>query len=193
MDPQADEAHFVGYDDELKGFRIYWPKKQQVSIERDVYTDRDWALQPDEVLIEVVEDVFTKYDTSQAPDNSDSSSTPTEDTPKDPEPESIDNMGKNLPEMPSVSPETLQTPSNTPIAPPHQRTMQQNSLTGLTPVDEVQYGRGKRNWVATSHSTANMIEDALVVDDDRHLEPGGVELNMSEEEWFIEAMCYTLC
>ena len=33
-----------------------------------------------------------------------------------------------------------------------------------------------------------MIEDALVVDDDGHLEPGGVELNMSEEEWFMEAM-----
>jgi hypothetical protein len=33
-----------------------------------------------------------------------------------------------------------------------------------------------------------MIEGALIVDNDGHLEPGGVELNMSEEEWFTEAM-----
>jgi hypothetical protein len=123
LDPQADKARFVGYDDESKGFHVYWPKKRKVGIERDVYVDRNQALQPDEVFIEVVEDVFTKTDTSQTPNNSDNSSAPNENTPKDPEPKSINNMGKNLPAMSNVSPETLQIPSNTPIAPPHQRTM----------------------------------------------------------------------
>jgi hypothetical protein len=57
LDPRAEEARFVGFDDESKGFRIYWPKKFKVSIERDVYFDKNQALQPDEVSIEGVEDV----------------------------------------------------------------------------------------------------------------------------------------
>jgi hypothetical protein len=62
LDPRAEEAQFVGYDDESKGFCIYWPKEHTVGIKRDVYFDKNQALQPDEVSIEGVEDVFTKSD-----------------------------------------------------------------------------------------------------------------------------------
>jgi hypothetical protein len=41
-----------------------WPNKKKVSIERDVYFDKNWALQPEKVSIEGVEDVFTYSDTS---------------------------------------------------------------------------------------------------------------------------------
>ena len=37
LEPWALEAVFVGYDDKLKGYRVYWPSKRHVSIERDVY------------------------------------------------------------------------------------------------------------------------------------------------------------
>ena len=63
LDLRAEEACFVGYNDESKGFRIYWPKKHKISIERDMYFDKNHTLKPDEVSIEGVEDVFTNSDT----------------------------------------------------------------------------------------------------------------------------------
>ena len=33
---RASKARFVGYDNESKGYRIYWPEKHAVSIERNV-------------------------------------------------------------------------------------------------------------------------------------------------------------
>jgi hypothetical protein len=62
LDPRAEEAHFVGFNEESKGFQIYWPKKHKVSIERDVYFDKNQALEPDKVSIEGVEDVFINSD-----------------------------------------------------------------------------------------------------------------------------------
>jgi hypothetical protein len=158
LDPRAEEARFVGYDDESKGFRIYWPKKRKVSVERDMYFDKNRALEPDEASIEGEEDVFTQPDTSQprstTPDDINNPLAPVNNNPNDPAPASIDNVAENLPATPNVSTETLETPSNAPIPPPHQRTMRRNSLAGLTPVDETQYGRGKRNRVPTSCSAA---------------------------------------
>ena len=58
LDIQAEEGCFVGYDDELKGLKIYWPKQRKVSIECNVYVDKTCILCPDEVLIEGVEDFF---------------------------------------------------------------------------------------------------------------------------------------
>jgi hypothetical protein len=63
-DPRAEEAHFMSCNEEYKGFQIYWPKKS-VSIKCDVYFDKNQALQPDEVTIEEVEDVFTNFNTSE--------------------------------------------------------------------------------------------------------------------------------
>ena len=64
LDIRAEEVRFIGFDDESKGIRVYWPKQRKVSIERDVYVDKNRALLPDEVSIEGVEDVFDNQDTS---------------------------------------------------------------------------------------------------------------------------------
>ena len=145
LDPRAKEAHFMGFDEESKGFRIYWPKKKKVSIERDVYFDKNWALQPDEVSIEGVEDVFTNSDTSQTPDTSQN----VPDVPKPvenimrvlssegPEPENIENVTEN---PSTINSEVTETTQSAPIPPPHERTMRRNSLKGLTPVDQAEYG-----------------------------------------------------
>ncbi len=43
----AIEAYFVGIDTEAKGWRIYWPKKQKVSVKHDVYFNKgDLTLEP---------------------------------------------------------------------------------------------------------------------------------------------------
>jgi hypothetical protein len=126
LDPRAEEARFVGSDEESKGFRIYWPKKYKVSIERDVYFDKNRALEPDEVSIEGVEDVFTNSDTSQPSDTS--QNVPVPHMPiKGPEPENVENLIEN----PSIinsevtkttqSSEVTETTQSAPIPPPHER------------------------------------------------------------------------
>ena len=36
LDPRGVEARFVGYDKERKGYRIYWPSKRIVTVERNL-------------------------------------------------------------------------------------------------------------------------------------------------------------
>ena len=62
---RAEMGHFVGIDTESKGYRIYWPGKNKVTIERDVYFNEDEALMPEEVLIEGENDIFTNSNLPQ--------------------------------------------------------------------------------------------------------------------------------
>ena len=41
LDSQAVEGHLVGYDEESKGYRLYFPKCRSVVVERDVYFNKD--------------------------------------------------------------------------------------------------------------------------------------------------------
>ena len=52
LEPWAFEAVFVGYDDKSKGYIVYWPFRQHVSIERDVYFNKNKALLHDTAQIE---------------------------------------------------------------------------------------------------------------------------------------------
>ena len=36
LDPRAQVGRFVGYDAESKGYRIYWPRKRSITVERNV-------------------------------------------------------------------------------------------------------------------------------------------------------------
>ena len=45
LEPQADAAHFVGYDGQSKGYRMYWPSKRTVSVERNVQWAKDGPAQ----------------------------------------------------------------------------------------------------------------------------------------------------
>jgi len=50
LDIQVKIGRFVGYDDESKGYRIYWPEKRSVTIEREVRFNPDKLLIPDDLL-----------------------------------------------------------------------------------------------------------------------------------------------
>jgi hypothetical protein len=50
LDVQAKIRKFMGYDDESKGYRIYWPEKRSVGIEREVRFNPDKVLIPDDKL-----------------------------------------------------------------------------------------------------------------------------------------------
>ena len=44
LDVQAQVGRFVGYDAESKGYRIYWPGKRSISVERNiVFNENDTA------------------------------------------------------------------------------------------------------------------------------------------------------
>jgi hypothetical protein len=52
LDPHAVEGHFIGYDEEAKGYRIYWLTKRTVTIERAVYIDKAAVASPGDVMFE---------------------------------------------------------------------------------------------------------------------------------------------
>ena len=52
LEAKADKCRFVGFYSESKGFRIYWPGRNRVSIEWDVYFNEKDTLANDEALIE---------------------------------------------------------------------------------------------------------------------------------------------
>ena len=52
LDPRACVGRFVGYDSESKGYRIYWPQKKSISVERDVvFNSNDVTSEDDTVPI----------------------------------------------------------------------------------------------------------------------------------------------
>jgi hypothetical protein len=75
LDDRGLEAKFVGYDSERKGYRIYWPKKRSVTVERNV------KFHANEVVIpETVQDEGEKVNnsTTNAQKASERTKTPTE-------------------------------------------------------------------------------------------------------------------
>jgi hypothetical protein len=67
LEPQAMKARFVGYDDESKGYRIFWPRKNKVSIERDVYFEQTNADPPTIPQIEGETATFDDQQNRQTP------------------------------------------------------------------------------------------------------------------------------
>ena len=59
LDARAQVGRFVGYDAESKGFRIYWPGKRSITVERnvvfnqnDTHTAENFAIIPGDALVE---------------------------------------------------------------------------------------------------------------------------------------------
>ena len=94
----------MGVDSESKGLWIYWPGKNCVSIERDVYFNEKDIYEPEEVLIEGESDILTN---SNIPQPS-TSSQPIKNTKINPiEPETAT---KNVPDNPDTNNPNPPTP-----------------------------------------------------------------------------------
>ena len=121
LDPRAEPCHFVGVDSELKGFRVYWPGKNCVSIERDVYFNKNDALANDEVLIEEGTDIRTNATIPQ----------PSQNTPPVQNP-SIE------PDNTPYHTEITVNPNNDSVQ--TQKSTRRNSLDGLPQFNDEQFG-----------------------------------------------------
>ena len=130
LESRAEMGHFVGIDTESKGYRIYWPGKNKVTIERDVYFNEDEALMPEEVLIEGENDIFTNSNLPQPSNASQIVPMPVqhvENTLSTPAPETSESATKSLSVVPSDVTRTYQSSDAdkatqiTQVAVPHQR------------------------------------------------------------------------
>jgi len=174
LDSRVEKGHFVGIDTESKGYRIYWPSKRKVTIERDVYFNKDEAQKPDEVQIEGEWDLSFNSNTRKTLDK-------TSIEPQNPS-EPVTTPDK----IPTTSNETPQPtiPNSTINNPPTPQRARRNSLQGLPQFDGAEYGRGKRRKVPTDQtSVADIIGTSLAVTYDGGIEPGGVEIDVVDSEW----------
>jgi hypothetical protein len=170
LDPRAKEGRFVGYDDESKGYRIYWPSKNKVSVERNVYADKNAVLSPGVVTFE---------GEWEAVENQPEVSKP--NAPKESDEPLITQQQGHAPKENVITPDNNNEPSTLTDSDPIDKT-RRNSLTGLPQYDQSKYGRGKRR---ANTGSANVVEC-----EDESLEPGGVEWEPSDTDanWFIEAL-----
>ena len=52
LDSQAIVGHFVGYNLELKGYRIYWPTKRTISVERNIVINDNDVTSADNITLD---------------------------------------------------------------------------------------------------------------------------------------------
>jgi hypothetical protein len=191
--PRAEEGRFVGYDTESKGYRIYWPNKKSVSVERDVYFNKDEILSPGTVQIEGETDFLTPPSSQVSKTQNVTLQTP-EDVINDSEPQNEATHPENdalaPPEPPPAqpnAPNTIPFPPATPNPPP-----KRVRDDGLIP-PEPGTGRGHRArqpegfYKALNDrkitGTALEASAAAIVDDDELLEQGGVEIDDDVGGW----------
>ncbi|KAG6851714.1 hypothetical protein C0991_006768 [Blastosporella zonata] len=180
-------------DTESKGYRIYWPKKRTVTIERDVYFNEKVPLNPENVQFEADWDL-------PDPNISQQSSTlpiviqSNPNVPRPPAPPPIDKPVENVPKKPENASKSSKLIPDTenddlpPDNPPHLR-KRRDSLQGLPQFDEEQYGRGLRtqNQPKTS-GIVEQVHSAFVTDLAEVFEPGGARVEESLMEAFQDAI-----
>ena len=128
LNPRAKEGCFIRYNDESKGYRVYWPGKNTVSVERNIYTDKKAVLNPGNIIVEGEWEQVEKPGISKSNIPSKTSEMNNEH-PKENSPINSNTNPTDKPINPSV------TDSNTKT--------QCNSLAGLPQYNEEEYGRGK--------------------------------------------------
>jgi hypothetical protein len=96
LKPRAEECRFVGINNESKGYRIYWPGKNRVGIERDVYFNENEVLETEEIPIEGEYNIFAN---SEPPQQSNTSKIPPKPSPPV---EGVPNTPNNAPKSENV-------------------------------------------------------------------------------------------
>ncbi len=121
LQPHADPGRFVGIDNESKGIWIYWPGKCHISIERNVYFNKDEDLSTEIVKIEGEYKTIINLNRFHATDNTCNSPKETknkEDKPAASQMPPTDTQNTSEDPLSPLSP--LSTPPSSPNLAPHQ-------------------------------------------------------------------------
>ena len=116
LDARAAKGRFVGYDSESKGYRIYWPDKRSVSIERNVVFNPEDLLVDDEVVV-VPGDVLAEGERDKVIQNDQSKANREERE----EMSGEDDENVHLPAILPHEPQPEPTPADPPSLPKRQR------------------------------------------------------------------------
>jgi len=68
-DDRVAKERFMGFYEKYKGIRVYWPLKKIVTVEQDIYWDKESATREETIQIEGEYDDFitpTNFDTSNS-------------------------------------------------------------------------------------------------------------------------------
>ena len=165
LDPQAKEGCFVGYNNKSKGYCVYWPGKNRVSVERNVYINKKAILEPRVI----------RFEEEWEPDKQAIKSNPIILNKSDEQ--SIIPKQDHAPDNPTITPDTQSSALPDPNLTPKR---QRNSLAGLPQFDKDTHGHGK---CRATIKGANLFKG-------EGLELGGVkwEPNKTKMDWFIKAL-----
>jgi hypothetical protein len=119
LDPQAIEGHFVGYNEESKGYRVYFLRCRLVIVERDVFFDKNNVVEG-EVAFKGETERPRSISNTTVPNNNATSASDNNNA-------TDNNKAENIP--PIVLPDE-----------PQSSKPRRNSLEGLPQYDPDQYG-----------------------------------------------------
>jgi len=186
LDPCAQKGRFVGYDGESKGYRIYWPEKWSISIERNVvFNPDDLLTRGDSVVVQ--DDVLNEGEQGKVIQNEVDGSKDT-DIKNDENRENIDKT-----DLPGTQPiidqqELIPEPPLTSTKP--------SRCTEILEEPELNTGRGfrtrpKAGTYARLHKGLPLpnANSAIVEDAEDDIDQGKVNFNVGLEEYmFVVSM-----
>lgn len=207
LEPRAKIGHFVGVDDESKGWRVYWPERRKIIIERDVVTDQDKPPTPGSSQIEGENDPFSNPSSSSKTTKSasvkrdlDVKSDPSDDVLEDIAPEDSPSTTQNeksskITENPPDNQQDHQPPSNPPSRPLTPLTQLSDDEGDQDQPDPEPEGPAKRARKPAGYYNINRLTRLAATVAEASFEEaaevvglGITEEMESEAEWFAEVV-----
>src|SRR5882672_4586560 len=185
LESRCDEGQFVGFDEESKGYCVYWPQRRRITVECDVYFNKDEALKPPintEVQIEGETEKLTNPAPSNVPKTPPAiakhcnASDDAQDMPHTFPSEKVKNSPDTREDSSPNEHRHPQQPPTNAEAPPHQRKTRRDPLEGLPQYDEAAYGRGHRRQHADANlAIADLLDNEMGLDDADLMDPEGMD------------------
>ena len=99
LDARAQVRHFVGYYFESKGYRIYWPHKRSITVERNVVFNENDVLTTDDVVV-IPGDILAEGERDKVIQNAETTLATPNNTTSEPKAEESEPTPIDVPDLP---------------------------------------------------------------------------------------------